>query len=50
MVHIISGPLQDFTGEVREIKLDTQKVKVSVSMFGRDTNVELEFGQIEKLM
>ena len=50
MVHIISGPLQDFTGEVKEIKLDTQKVKVSVSMFGRDTNVELEFGQIEKLM
>lgn len=49
-VHIISGPLQDFLGEVKEIKLDTQKVKVSVSMFGRDTSVELEFGQVEKLI
>ena len=49
-VHIISGPRQDFLGEVKEIKLDTQKVKVSVSMFGRDTSVELEFGQVEKLI
>lgn len=48
-IQIISGALQGFTGEVKEIKSDTQKVKVAVYMFGRETSVELEFGQIEKV-
>ncbi len=48
-VKVIAGPLIDFIGEVKEIKSDLQKVKVSVSMFGRDTSVELEFGQVEKI-
>lgn len=48
-INILSGPLQGFMGEVKEIKPDIEKVKVTVMMFGRETTVELDFGQIEKL-
>lgn len=48
-INILSGPLQGFMGEVKEIKTDIEKVKVTVMMFGRETTVELDFGQIEKL-
>lgn len=48
-VNIISGPLKDFIGEIKEIKLDLQKIKVAVSMFGRETAVELDFNQIERI-
>ena len=48
-VRVNSGPFKDFIGVVQEILEDKQKVKVTVSMFGRDTPVELEFGQVEKL-
>ena len=48
-VTIISGPLKDFIGEVKEIKAEQQKLKVAVSMFGRETTVDLEYGQVEKL-
>lgn len=48
-INILSGPLQGFMGEVKEIKADIEKVKVTVMMFGRETTVELDFGQIEKL-
>lgn len=48
-VRVISGPLENFIGIVEEINIDRKKVRVSVSMFGRDTPVELEFSQITKL-
>ena len=48
-VHVISGALKDFAGEVEEINARTQKLKVRVSMFGRPTSVELDFTQVEKL-
>lgn len=48
-VNIIAGPLQGFIGEVKEIKADQEKIKVSVSMFGRETSIELDFNQVEKL-
>jgi len=48
-VRIISGPFEDFVGSVDEIFLEKGKMRVSVSMFGRDTPVELEFSQVEKL-
>lgn len=48
-VRVISGPFKEFIGVVVEILEEKQKVRVSVSMFGRETPVELEFGQVEKL-
>lgn len=48
-VKVISGPLADFTGVVSEINLDQNKLKVLVSIFGRETPVELTFDQITKL-
>ena len=48
-VKVVSGPFQDFTGTITEVNLDRGKVWVSISMFGRDTPVELDFHQIAKL-
>jgi len=48
-VKVISGPLENFIGVVEEINMDKKKVRVSVSMFGRETPVELEFNQVEVL-
>ena len=47
-IRIREGPFQDFMGEVDEINLDKGKVRVLISMFGRDTPVELDFTQAEK--
>ena len=43
------GPLAGFIGSVQEINKDKGKVKVLVSMFGRETPVELDFAQVEKI-
>ena len=48
-VKILGGPLDGYTGVVKEIKKDKNKVIVLVSMFGRETPVELEFSQVQKL-
>jgi transcriptional antiterminator NusG len=48
-VRVREGPFADFTGEVIEINEDQSKVKVLVNIFGRETPVELEFGQVAKL-
>jgi transcriptional antiterminator NusG len=48
-VRVIDGPLENFIGTVEEISLDKKKVRVMVSMFGRETPVELDFVQIIKL-
>lgn len=48
-VKILGGPLDGYTGTVKEIKKDKNKVIVLVSMFGRETPVEVEFSQIQKL-
>ncbi|MDI6638708.1 MAG: transcription termination/antitermination protein NusG [Bacillota bacterium] len=48
-VRVISGPFQHFSGIIEEIQPDKGKARVLVSMFGRDTPVELDFSQIEKL-
>lgn len=45
-VKVIDGPLEGFIGVVDEIQMTTRSVKVTVSMFGRDTPVELKFGQV----
>ena len=46
-VTINHGPLENFTGVVEEISMEKKKVKVIVSMFGRETPVELEFNQVQ---
>lgn len=48
-IRVIFGPLENFIGVVEEIYPDKQKVKVAVSMFGRDTPIELRFEQIQKI-
>ena len=48
-VQILGGPLNGYTGIVQEINKEKNKVKVLVSMFGRETPVELEFSQFQKL-
>ena len=45
-VKIVSGPLEGFIGLVDELDPDQNKVKLTVSMFGRETPVELELGQV----
>jgi transcriptional antiterminator NusG len=48
-VRVTDGPFTDFVGTVDEISQDKGKVKVLLSLFGRDTPVELDFLQVEKL-
>ena len=48
-VRIIDGPFVDFAGQVNEINLEKGKVKVLVSFFGRETPVELDFLQVERI-
>jgi transcriptional antiterminator NusG len=48
-VRIIDGPFTDFVGSVDDIDMDKSKVRVLVAFFGRDTPVELDFLQVEKM-
>lgn len=48
-IRVTEGPLKDFVGTVLEINKEKQKVRVLVSMFGRETPVELEFSQVQKV-
>lgn len=48
-VRVVSGPLENFIGIVEEINMEKRKVRVSVSMFGRETPVELELVQIQRI-
>lgn len=48
-VRVNDGPFANFTGSIEHIDIDKQKVKVHVNMFGRETPVELDFSQIEKI-
>ena len=48
-VQVLNGPLEGFVGVVQEINKEKHKVKVLVSMFGRETPVELEFSQVQKI-
>ncbi|HEV7805614.1 MAG: transcription termination/antitermination protein NusG [Solirubrobacteraceae bacterium] len=48
-VKVVSGPLSDFSGEISEINEDAARLKVLVSIFGRETPVEVGFDQVKKI-
>jgi transcription termination/antitermination protein NusG len=48
-VKVISGPLSDFSGEIAEINEDAARLKVLVSIFGRETPVEVGYDQVKKI-
>jgi transcriptional antiterminator NusG len=49
MVRVKEGPFTDFNGNVEDVNYDKSKIRVAVTIFGRSTPVELDFGQVEKV-
>jgi transcriptional antiterminator NusG len=49
LVRISDGPFSDFTGKIEDVNDEKETMKVLISLFGRDTPVEIEFGQVEKV-
>lgn len=48
-VRVVNGPFENFIGAIDEINLEKGKLRVIISMFGRETPIELDFAQVEKI-
>jgi len=48
VIRVIEGPFGDYTGRIEEVNPDREKLKVMITIFGRDTPVELDFTQVER--
>ena len=49
VIRVVEGPFADYTGKIEEVNPEREKLKVLISIFGRDTPVELDFEQVEKM-
>ncbi len=49
VVRVTSGPFEELTAKIEEVNIQREKLKVLISIFGRDTPVELDFNQVEKI-
>ena len=49
LVRIADGPFTDFTGKVEDINEQKETLTITISLFGRETPVEIDFGKVEKL-
>ena len=48
-IRVVEGPFSDFTGKIEDISVEKETLKVLINIFGRDTPVELNYNQVEKL-
>lgn len=48
IIRVIEGPFGDYQGKIEEVNAEREKLKVMITIFGRDTPVELDFSQVEK--
>jgi transcriptional antiterminator NusG len=48
LVRIVEGPFSEFTGKIETVYEEKEMLRVMISLFGRDTPIEIEFAQVEK--
>jgi len=49
IIRVIEGPFSEYTGKIEEVNADREKLQVLINIFGRETPVELDFNQVEKM-